>query len=216
MVDLSAPLSDVGIANVAIDVIDDLPISSLDEEGVVAEWLARNYVFYRDVVLYNFPWPFAKTLVNLSAASSAPEFGWTYAYDLPSDFLRVATLRWQGKFNAPLIPHEVIGRQIHTNYAAPLPLIYIKRVTNAAQFSPGFAQVFAMTLAWFMASNITGKKSYVDKAAGMLQTAIGQATITEGLGAGTPEAQSRHDIVDVRGVGLNNVNFPYTYTYPTN
>jgi hypothetical protein len=49
---------------------------------------------------------------------------------------------------------------------------------------------------------LTGKSSYVDKARGFYSEALSNIGMVEGLEAGTPEPQHRHDIIDVRGVGL--------------
>ena len=195
------PLDETSIANLAIDVLDDLPIASLDIDKPVARFMKRNLWVVASEVLYDYPWSFAREYAALPS-TTAPAFGWKYAYQLPSDCVRPQPLRYNGEWNAPIIPYEIVGDKIFTNAAAPLKFIYIKRVTNPALFTPPFARVLAMTLALYAAQNITGKASYVDKATMLLRTAWENGKLAETLSAGTPETQQRSDIVDIRGVGL--------------
>jgi hypothetical protein len=196
------PLSEVAIANMAIDVLEDYPISSLTESGPVAEFMYRNFGRVRDSVQQAFPYPFSLELVNLAKDGTDPAFGWDYRYEVPSDFIAIHRLSESGTHNAPPIRHQLIGRYIHTNYDAPLPLVYIKRVTNVALWTPLAADVLAMTLAVRGAMNITGKSSYYQKASNLLAVATENARLAETLGAGTPESQNRHAIIDIRGVGM--------------
>ena len=196
------PLDEVAVANMAIDVLDDVAIADLDQGGPVAEFMRRNFGPTRDEILQQFPWPFAKKYQYVGIDSDGPPFGWDYAYTLPTDCIEPYPIRYEGKWSGNLIVYEIVGRKIYTNHEAPLPLIYKRKVTNMAEWTPLAARVLAMQLAVYGAQNITGKRSYVEKAAGMLSAAREEARLTESLSAGTPEPQSRHDIIDFRGRGF--------------
>lgn len=204
MADTTTSLSETAVANMAIDVLEDFPITDLDDPGPVGKFMARNFGPARDEILQAFPWPFAKKYAYVAADSADPPFGWDYAYTFPADCIKPMPLRNEGKWNGSIIVHEVVSdRRIFTNYAPPLPLLYIKRETNPARWTPLFARVLAMQLAVYGAQNITGKRSYVDKATMMLSAAWENARLAETLTAGTPERQSRSDIIDIRGVGFS-------------
>lgn len=202
---LTTTYADLTVINLAIDLIDDKPITALVGDTAntkVGRFMLRNFPHVRDLVLQRFPWTFAKTRVQVTADVSAPSFGWDYQYTLPSDCLRVLPLRTDGDWNGDPIPYEVEGRKLLTDDEGPIDLIYIKRVGDGSLFEPLFVEVVAATLAVRAAMNITGKGSYLGKAKEALQTAEAQAFLTDTLTSGTPESQWRHDIVNVRGVGL--------------
>lgn len=196
------PVDETSVANMAIDVIEDFPIADLNEDTVVGRWMARNFWRSFDDVLYNYPWYFAKKRIVLAPDAAAPAFGWNYSYTLPTDCVRPLPLRVDGEFNSRPIPHEIEGNKILTDQASSVRLIYIRREVNPGLWTPPFARVLAMTLATGAAMSISGKASYYDKATKMLVTAWENATLADTLSSGSHEAQNRHDIVDIRGVGM--------------
>lgn len=114
-------------------------------------------------------WSFAKARVQLAALSTAPAFGWTYAYQLPDDFVRVvqvgqyydfASIR--GPSSESITPYTIEGKMLYSNDAAPLRLIYIKDMcSDPAQWDAMFFEAFAASLAVELCeplSKQTGKK----------------------------------------------------------
>ena len=199
---VNAPLSDVAIANMAIDVLDDDILVSLSDDTTVGRWMNRNYGYVRDEVLEKYPWNFAKRRRLIPALEKPPEFGWDYQYELPSDCIKPLEIRTGGLHNAPPVPFEHEEGVILTNHRPPIPLIYTGRVTDPTRFTPLFARVLAMQLALYAAHSITGKSSYVQKASNLLSEAWEQARLSQSLSAGTPQSQNRHDIIAIRGRGL--------------
>lgn len=195
----SDPLSEVSIANMAIDVLADEAIVDLNQEGVVAEYMSRNFGPVRDELLQMFPWNFAKTRASL-ASSGAPAFGWTYQCLIPDGCLRPLEIRCNGEFNYDPVPFEYEGDYILTDYTPPVPLIFVQRVTNTTKFSPLFARTLANRLAWYGAQNITGKTSFVNKAETMMVNVFEEGKLAESLASGTPQEQYRSDILTVRGL----------------
>lgn len=201
-VSTTAPLSEVAIANMAIDVLDDDPITDLSDDTVVGRFMARNFGRVRDQVLTAFPWNVVRTRAALPADGSDPAFGWANQYTVPEDCLRLLPLRECGLLNGRQIPYEYEDRKVLTNAKAPLLVRYIRRETNVALFSPLLAAVIAYRLALLAAMNITGKSTYVDKAKSLLSEAWEEAKLVETLESGTPEEQDGFDILDIRGIGL--------------
>jgi hypothetical protein len=193
---------EVDVANLAIDILDDYPIADLEEDTVVGRFMARNFWRAFDDVLYAYPWYFARARDILAADAVEPDFGWDYSYTLPSDCVRPLPLRRNGDWNDVPIPYEIEGNKLLTDQADPLYFNYISRVENPGLWTPPFVRVLAMTLAVYGAQSITGKESYSAKAEQLLAAAWERATLADTLASGTPEAQNRHNVVNIRGVGM--------------
>lgn len=210
MVSLTAPLSDVAIANFAVATLDDYPITTLDDNTSVGRFMARHYTYVRDELLQMYPASFARNRKAIAADEVAPAFGWRYAYTLPDDCIRLLPITCDGTLNGVMVPYELEGRTVLTNAQAPLKVRYIRRVTNAADFTPLFGRLLGARLAVLGATRITGKSSYFQKAGEAFNAALADFKLEDSLSAGTTEkydyagdefaGQYRHE--NVRGVGL--------------
>jgi hypothetical protein len=207
MADTSGILSETAVANMGAAILDEPDMASLDDTTAFARLCARQFGFARDQLLRAHPWSFNKAMAALAADAAAPTFRWDYAYTLPTDCLRLYTIREYN--NGAKTPYELYGRKIYTDEAAPLNIIYGQRITNAALFDPLFAQALGARLAILGAQRITGKTNYIDKAreefAAAMQTAVHVNALEKGSddyvdsdgwdGAG-------YDVLGVRGVGF--------------
>lgn len=209
MANTTATLSEVAVANMAVDVIDDYPLTSLDDDTKVGRFMARNFGPARDEILQRYPWHFAKKRALVAASATAPAFGWDYAYNFPDDCLKPLPLRTDGEWNGQPIPFEVESRQILTDKSGPLKLLYIRRVTAMSQWTPLAARVLANYLALLGAQNITGKSSYAEKASALLRDSLEIAKLADTLEFGSPESQYRYDILDVREGGLDAIGLEW-------
>ena len=171
MANTSAPLSEVAIANMGGGMLEERAMESLDDTSSYAKFCAREFGYVRDELLRSFPWPFAKAFATPALLETAPAFSWDYAYQLPTDFLRVVYIRKNGKLNGKRVPFERVGQEIYTNEGPVLHLVYVKRVTNAALFDPLFARLLGTRLALLAAQRITGKSTYLDKVAALYNEA---------------------------------------------
>jgi hypothetical protein len=204
MANTSAPLSEVGIANMCAAVLDDFPLNSLDDDTNLGRYLGREFGYVRDELLESYPWHFAKTRALLPE-TTAPAFGWDAAYNLPADCLRLLPLRENGEHEGCLIPYEVEaspvndGRQVLCNVTGGLKIHYIKRLTNAAKFSPTFARALGSRLAMYASTRVTGKTSYFEKAQSSYMMALDEAYRVDSLTRGTPErTEGFTSLLDVR------------------
>lgn len=118
----------------------------------------RVYEQARDTVLAAHPWNCAMELASLDADATAPAFGFTYAYTLPTDpwCLRVWQLDYDTHDDAKW---KVRGRKIHTDESAPLKIEYIARRTDPAEFSPHLADTMSACIAERLAITLTGSES---------------------------------------------------------
>ncbi len=198
MANTSAPLSEVAVCNMAATTLDEFHITSLDDDTVLGRFMASQYGYARDEYLRTHPWAFAKKRAVLAPLGEKPAFGWDYQYQLPTDCLRVLPLRRGGYFEGAMPKFEREGSMILTNEGPVLPIHYIRRVANAAEFEPLFARALGERLALLAAQRITGKGSYVDKALALYRAANAEAQMVNALDYGSIEGQYRQDVLDVR------------------
>lgn len=186
MANTTAPLSEVGVVAMAGDLLDEFNISSLDENTPFARFASRQFGYVRDEVLQLYPWHTAIKREQL-AATEAPAFGWSYAYTIPADALRVHPIRSNGELDGAMIPFEIEAGQILTNQPAPLKIRYTFRLTNLSKWRPLMARVFAARLAMYGATRVTGKDSYYQKAKAEFDRTLFEAAHADSLERGTTE-----------------------------
>ena len=87
------------IWNMALDLLREQPLAAITDEKATAKWLTRNYDQQRDYLLERLPWKFALDRDEIAADATAPAWGWSYRYLLPTDALRIMT-----ELNIPMLP----------------------------------------------------------------------------------------------------------------
>lgn len=198
MASTDQPYSETAVANMAATTLDERHVTSLDDDTSLGRFLASQFGFARDELLRLYPWTFARARAILAPKDTSPSFGWRYQYELPADCLRVLPITCDGQHNGRPVPFEREGRLVLTDAGTALRVKYVRRVTNAAEFEPLFARALGERLALLAATRITGKNSYVSKAAALYQSALDDAFRIDALDSGTTEEQNRYDIIDAR------------------
>lgn len=181
------PISEVMIANFAATTLDDVQLTSLEDNTPLGRFLAREYGPCRDELLRKFPWPFAKRRAVLTPTATAPAFEYTYAYNLPNLCLRLLPITVDGLKYGEKVAFDLEGRQILTNEGPALKIRYIEKVQSPATFDPLFARALGQMLAVLAAQRVTGKASYHDKALRLYQMAIQEAYHVASLEGGPAE-----------------------------
>jgi hypothetical protein len=133
----------VEICNRALGAIGQGAITSLDDQNTAARLCQRFYPQLRDEMLRGHPWNFAMARASLPALTAVPTWGFTLAYQLPTDCLRV----WRVGEVYRFAKWKVEGRTIVTDLGAPLSIQYIRQVTDPAEFDPIFVSALAARLA---------------------------------------------------------------------
>ena len=201
MANTVAPLSEVGVASMAGDLLDEFNITSLDENTPAARFMARSFGYVRDETLQLYPWHFATKRALLPVLTELPEFGWDYQYNLPTDCIRVHPLKDDGLLDGVDIPHEVENNRILCDVPTEIKIRYTFRQTNLAKWRPLAARVFAARLAMYAATRITGKSEYFAKSQAEFQRAMFEATHADSLERGTQASYSLgEDVFSARGL----------------
>lgn len=162
---MAAPTAAVDICNLSLDLLKQDAIASIDAPtGGTDVICARWYDHTRRTTLRKHPWNFAGSRTTIAPNAVAPVFGYAYAYDLPSDFIRLLTIGddyindLQGKY-------QLENNQLLFNAAdsSSLKLRYVYDFTNVALMDPLFVDVFAAELALRMAYKVTGSDEAAER-----------------------------------------------------
>ena len=86
-------ISDVAIANLALQKLGSGHITSLSQDDPSARAVNACYEQIRDMELRKHPWNFARKRTTLAPDATTPSFDFDYAFPLPSDCLRSAVAR---------------------------------------------------------------------------------------------------------------------------
>lgn len=123
-------------------------IESLSQNDTNARKCNAVYTFLRDSLLEDADWGFARAEASLALLASSPVTeDWEYIYQLPSDCIAVRHV--EGDY-----PYKVVSDTIYTNYTTP-KIIYTKRVTDTAKFTPKFAQALGGKIADALAFGVS-------------------------------------------------------------
>lgn len=180
--------TDTDICNMALDLLVEAPISSIEDNRPVARWLKRNFIVTRNALLSQADWNFAIAIKSLPADSSAPPFGWSYRYTLPGDCLRCLPVTDCGLVEGRPVMHEIIDGKVYTNAGAPLRIRYVRAVDDYSRYPAVFCEALAARLAMKLANWLTGKNSYIQIAEGMYRDAMSRAWLIDAIEGTTPRA----------------------------
>lgn len=155
--------SSVDIANSALTKLGEDRIMSLTDNVKAAREINAVFELRRDKLLRTYAWNFAMKRASLPALDDGPAWGYTYAYQKPSDCLRFVQVN--DYFCIPSLvnyaagvdsePYRIEGQTIATDFAAPLKVRYIRRVSNSGEFDACFIEAFAADLAFECCEAIT-------------------------------------------------------------
>lgn len=178
------------IANLALDVLKEARISSIEDARPIAQWLKRNFYVTRDALLEEAEWNFALKRVSLPSMVDVPAFGWDKQYLLPGDCIRVLPLTCDGTLEGAPISYEVEGGRILTDAIAPLKVRYVYRNENFSAYPATFVQALSGKLAVRMAHWLTGKSSFVQIAEGIYRDAMSKAWLADACQGSQPRPVS--------------------------
>ena len=196
--------SDVDIANLALLYLGQTEIVSFLDSTERARAVNRTYAMLRDKFQRTYRWNFTRTFAQLPLSATPPLFQFAYAYQLPSDCLRIenvaiaypSTNNPNGAIPAGIsapgtslgdyspgiyTEYQVVGQMIYTNYYAPLSLVYARRVTDPNAFDAGFVDAFACFLAMVWCETMTNSNTKKKDMQALLMQALNVALATKSM-----------------------------------
>lgn len=196
--------SDIEICNVALSrVAHTQPIVSFTERSKAAELCAVFYKPLRELVLTDFPWPFAESIVSLADIGS-PAPGWAYRYRYPADCLKVREIIEPGQrrprkadMQIPYsVGYDAGGRAIHTDQPEA-GVRFTFRVEDPTFFDALFSDALAWRLAVDLALPLSSKSDLQQFAAQQYQMAITKAEASA-LNESQDDPEPESEFVSVR------------------
>ena len=194
------PLADVDIANMALRILGDAPITQAQFTAgtdKVSKMVQLWYEPTRQATLDLHHWNFAMKRAILTNNGVTPAFGYTYQQALPADCIRVWLVvpdqPWQVEGTTLL--WAPVQRNIYYSYppeewfwwipTTTIDIKYISLVTDATLYPMPFVMTFAAHLAMIMAENVTGKVQFVKQCEEIFMRRLASAQSSDDL-VGTP------------------------------
>jgi hypothetical protein len=166
----------VEIANRALTKLGAERILLLTDPSKEARVMNSMFDTVFDAELRRHRWKFAIKRATLPALVATPEWGYAYAYQLPSEFLalvQVNDIYVRGLKQKTLWTIE--SGQILTDLPAPLKVRYIRRVDNFGVLDPLFVEVMACKLAFEACETLTQSGSKKQSAGEEYSFAVSEA-----------------------------------------
>ena len=140
--------STVDICNGALNQLGATTILSLTEDSKNARLCNQRYTQVRDGVFRSHPWNCLQKRVELAVDTTAPAWGFSYAYTLPSDCLRLLRiLDYDSNY-------KVEGRKILSN-ASSMKILYIARITDPNEYDELLRETLSAALGADIAFGVT-------------------------------------------------------------
>ncbi len=140
--------STVDICNGALNQLGATTILSLTEDSKNARLCNSRYTQVRDALFRSHPWNCLQKRVQIAADATAPAWGFTYAYTLPADCLRLLKiLDYDSNY-------KVEGRKILSNTSS-MKILYVARVTDPNEYDELLRETLSASLGADIAFGVT-------------------------------------------------------------
>ena len=144
--------STVDICNGALNQLGATTILSLTEDSKNARLCNSRFTQVRDAVFRSHPWNCLQKRVELAADTTAPAWGFSYAYTLPADCLRLLRiLDYDSNY-------KVEGRKILSN-TSTMKILYIGRITDPNEYDELLRETLSASLAADIAFAVTSNNT---------------------------------------------------------
>jgi hypothetical protein len=144
----------VTIANMAAARIGtETRISSPDDDRFVARTIKAGWDIQRQAAIRDGAWNFASRRGELPAENNPDKiiYPWQYGFQLPQGCLRLIEVLDRSRD-----AYSLEGDSILANTLGPLYIRYLVDVEEPAHWDAGFAESFALRLAWRLGRRIAG------------------------------------------------------------
>ena len=153
----SSASTEVNLANIALTMLGQQPITALTDTNNRAVMADARYSDMRDTVLRAHPWNCAVKRDSLAKSVTAPDWGYSNTFVLPSDFVRLVDIE------DPTQKYSIeAGNQAGDNDlvllsdANSMNVRYVYKITDVSKMDDTLKQAIATRLAADLALAITG------------------------------------------------------------
>jgi len=135
----------VGICNGALRRIGASTITSLSQGTKNANWCNDRFAEMRNALLEMHPWNFAVKSVALAQLTATPVVKFDYAYQLPTDFIRLVSAHDSNE-GVGIVDHQLRDDTIEA-VSSQLWIVYVSEVTDPNKMTPLFRECLSAFMA---------------------------------------------------------------------
>lgn len=147
--------TDISICAAALQLVGAEEIGSFLDETREARICASIYPTIKQDLLQSHTWRFSTRQEELNRLVATPLFGFSYAYSLPADFLRLV-----GK-QTPTTKHQIFGNKLYTNLT---PVYANLQYDIDEQYFPAyFVRLIQLEMAAMLAAALLEDENKADK-----------------------------------------------------
>ena len=144
--------STVEICNGALNQLGATTILSLTEDSKNARLCNQRYTQVRDSVFRSHPWNCLQKRIQIAADSTAPAWGFKFAYTLPADCLRLLKiLDYDSNY-------KVEGRKVLSN-TETMKILYVARVIDPNEYDELLRETLSASLSADIAFAVTSNNT---------------------------------------------------------
>ena len=182
--------STVEICNGALNQLGATTILSLTEDSKNARLCNSRYTQVRDSVFRSHPWNCLQKRVELAADTDAPAWGFSYAYTLPADCLRLLRiLDYDSNY-------KVEGRKILSNTSG-MKILYIGRITDPNEYDELLRETLSASLAADIAFAVTSNNTTATNMYNLFQDKLKDARFVDSTeGQNVEQDLGMTDVID--------------------
>ncbi len=187
-------LNDVALCSRALIRIGAAPITSFEDGTAESEIAGALFGASRDALLSAYGWSFASGQVELTQLETAPIADFSYAFQLPNDFLRAISAGNGGRGRG--VRYRIARGALHTN-ADAVTLTYIFR-PEEEEFPPYFDYALIARLAAEFAIPVTENTSRAEALYDLANKEYARARQIDAQ-QDTPNRVENFSLIDARG-----------------
>jgi len=183
----------IGVINYALRVLAANRITSIEDEDNTAQIMKDLYHITRDSMLEEAEWSFATRRFLPAKSTDAPEWGWSAAYPIPSDIIRVTEVdrnNYTESMQRSPVPHEVEGNSILCD-ADTIYCKGIRRMEDEGSYSPLFNKAFALHLALIACLPIKANNASLQLIGQMYDATMAKAKSRDGMQSSTRRMRNK-------------------------
>ena len=185
--------TDVSICSKALLKIGAQTITSFEDGTAEAEVAGNLYPLVRDSLLSSYPWSFAVSQKRLARLDMTPLDDYTYAYQLPPDYLRMISAGIGSRGRG--VEYRIYENKIYTN-SPELIITYIARVDESI-FPTFFQDTLVARLAYEFCLPLTESTSRAEHLQKRAEEILKQARLTDAQ-QGTPLTFEDFSLIEAR------------------
>ena len=180
----------VDICNGALNQLGATTILSLTEDSKNARLCNSRYTQVRDGVFRSHPWNCLQKRVEIAADTTAPAWGFSYAYTLPADCLRLLRiLDYDSNY-------KVEGRKILSNTSS-MKILYIARITDPNEYDELLRETLSASLAADIAFAVTSNNTTATNMYNLFQDKLKDARVVDSTeGQNVEQDLGMADVID--------------------